>query len=86
MLSYKVNKERTDDYTEGNFTLKKPSYVKSNKIYYFNKEKIIFNVLARVTDDFLDELMKLILTLDEKDKLSIITTNLNEEENKVNVQ
>ncbi len=85
ILSYKVNKEITNDDTEGNFQLKKPSYIKANKLYYFNKEKIDYNVLARVKDEFLDELMKLILTLDEKDKLSIITTNLRDEE-KENVQ
>ena len=79
ILSYKVNKEITNNDTDGDFQLKKPSYTKANKLYYFNKSKIEYNVLARVTDDFLIELMKLILTLDEKDKLSIITTNLEKE-------
>ena len=78
ILSYDVNKEITDNDIEGNFKLKKESYVKTNKLYYFDKKKIEYFVLARVNDDYLDELMKIILSLGEEDRLSIITTNLNE--------
>ena len=80
ILSYSVNKEITNSDLDGDFKLKKASYVKANKLYYFDKKNIKYYVLARVNDDFLEELMKVILTLDEKDRLSIITTNLKEEQ------
>lgn len=76
ILSYDVNTEITNKNIEGKFSLKKPSYVKTNKLYYFNKKKIEYKVLARINDDYLDELVKIILSLDEKDRISIITTNL----------
>ena len=76
MLSYKVNKEITNDNIQGDFELKKPSYVKTNKLYYFNKNKIKYITLARITDEYLDELVKVILELDVKDKLSLITENI----------
>ena len=78
VLSYDVNKEIVDSDIEGEFKLKRESYVKANKLYYFDKKKIEYFVLARVNDDYLDELMKIILSLGEKDRLSIITTNLSE--------
>lgn len=81
ILSYDVNKEITNDDIKGDFKLKKESYVKTNKLYYFNKDKIDYFVLARVTDEYLDELVKIILSLDEKDRLSIITENI-ESDNK----
>ncbi len=76
VLSYDVNKEITNDDIKGKFKLRKGSYIKANKLYYFDKNKISYTVLARINDDYLDELIKLILALDEKDRLSIITTNL----------
>lgn len=76
ILSYDVNKEITNSDIEGEFKLKRESYVKTNKLYYFDKKKIDYFVLARVNDEYLDELMKIILSLDEEDRLSIITTNL----------
>lgn len=76
ILSYKVNKELKNEDIEGEFELKKPSYVKTNKLYYFNKRKIKYAVLARITDEYLDELVKVILELDKKDKLSLITENI----------
>lgn len=76
VLSYNVNKKITNNNIEGNFKLKKKSYIKANKLYYFDKKRIKYFVLAKVNDDYLEELTKFILSLDEKNKLSIITTNL----------
>ncbi len=76
VLSYDGNKEIKDDDIEGSFALKRPSYIKANKLYYFNKENISYRILARITDEYLDELVKIILNLSEEEKLSIITTNL----------
>ena len=80
ILSYDVNKEITNNDIEGNFKLRKESCIKTNKLYYFDKTQIDYFVIARVKDDFLDKLMKIILSLDEEDRLSIITTNLKSKE------
>ena len=55
---------------------KKPSYVKADKLFYFNKDKLDYYVFGRISDDLLDELVKLIIYLDKKDKLVNVTDNL----------
>ena len=80
VLSYPVNKEITNEDIQGEFKLKKESYIKTNKLYYFDKNNIKYHILARVTDEFLDELVKIILSLSETDRLSIITNNLSNKE------
>lgn len=78
VLSYKVNKEIKNKDLKGEFKLKKSSYIKANKLYYFDKNKIVYHVLARITDEYLDDLVKMILNLSEQDKISIITNNLSD--------
>lgn len=79
-LRYKENVEITNQDLAGNYQLKKESYVKADKLFYFNKSKLDFYVFARVSDDFLDALLKVILELSEKERLTLITKNI---ENKV---
>ncbi len=59
---------------EKNF--KKLSYVKADKVFYFNKNKIDYYIIASLKDEYLDELLKLILKLASKGKLSQIIDNL----------
>ena len=54
----------------------KPSYIKADKLFYFNKKKLDYYVFGRISDDLLDELMELINHLSVKDNLTIITDNL----------
>lgn len=76
-LQFEENME-IDTFEKNGNTLKfkKPSYIKADKLFYFNKNKLDYFVFARISDDLLDELMKLILHLSEEDKLTIVTENL----------
>ena len=63
-----------DSMNEKNF--RKSSYVKADKAFYFNKEKLDYYVLATLKDEYLDELLKLILKLASEGKLNQIIDNL----------
>ena len=56
--------------------LKKPSYIKADKAFYFNKDKLDYYVLATLKDEYLDKLLKLILKLVSEGKLNQIIDNL----------
>lgn len=75
-LKYEENIEIKNKDIIGEKELKKPSYVKADKLFYFNKENLDYYVFARVSDAFLDDLLKLILQLSEEEKITIITDNL----------
>lgn len=75
-LKFDENIEVKNEALDGQKELKKPSYVKADKLFYFNKNNLDYYVFARVSDDFLDELLKVILQLSERDKLTIVTNNL----------
>ncbi len=75
-LSHKENMEITEFEKNGTRKLKKPSYAKADKLFYFNKNKLDYYVFGRISDELLDELMKLILYLSDKDKITIVTENL----------
>ena len=68
--------EITEFEKNGTRKLKKPSYAKADKLFYFNKNKLDYYVFGRISDELLDELMKLILYLSDKDKITIVTENL----------
>lgn len=75
-LNYKENMEISSFEKNGIKHFKKSSYVKADKLFYFNKEKLDYYVFGRISDDLLEDLMKLILHLSANDKLTIITENL----------
>lgn len=56
--------------------LRKDSYVKADKVFYFDKDKLDYFVLATINDEFMDELIKIILKLAKDGKLEQITDNL----------
>ncbi len=55
---------------------KKSSYVKANQAYYFNKKKLNYYVFASLKDEYLDDLLKIVLKLNSEGKLKIIMDNL----------
>ena len=76
-LKYKENIEIVEFEKNGRQkNLRKLSYVKADKLFYFDKNKIDYYVLGRVSDEFLKELVKLVLELNEENSLKIITSNL----------
>ncbi|MCI9110386.1 MAG: hypothetical protein HFH47_01070 [Bacilli bacterium] len=76
-LKYKENIEIVEfEKNDRQKNLRKLSYVKADKLFYFDKNKIDYYVLGRVSDEFLKELVKLVLELNEENSLKIITSNL----------
>ena len=74
-LKYKGNIELPLDVMDKE-NLKKDSYVKADKVFYFDKEKLDYFVLATINDEFMDELIKIILKLAMEGKLEQIINNL----------
>ena len=74
-LKYEENMELPLD-SMNKKVLKKPSYVKADKAFYFNKDKLDYYVLATLKDEYLDKLLKLILKLVSEGKLNQIIDNL----------
>lgn len=77
-LKYKENIEICEFENNGIQKFSKPSYIKADKLFYFNKDKLDYYVFGRISDDLLDELMKLILELSNEDKITLVTDNLQE--------
>lgn len=85
ITSFKDNKKKKTNY-KGNFVLskdapnefelKKDSYVKADQSYYFNKKSIKYYIIGTLKDDYLIDLLKLILILSNTGKIKSITTNL----------
>lgn len=74
-LSYEANMELPiDAMKEKDF--KKSSYIKANQAFYFNKEKLDYYVLASLKEEYMDELLKLIVKLASEGKLKQIIENL----------
>ena len=74
-LKYEENKELPIDAMKQK-DFKKSSYIKADKAFYFNKEKLDYYVLAELKDEYLDELLELILKLASEGKLKQVISNL----------
>ncbi len=74
-LKYEENMELPVDAMKTK-NLKKSSYIKADKAFYFNKDKLNYYVLATLKEEYLDELLKLILKLASEGKLNQIIDNL----------
>ena len=74
-LKYEENMELPLD-SMNKKVLKKPSYIKADKAFYFNKDKLDYYVLATLKDEYLDKLLKLILKLVSEGELNQIIDNL----------
>lgn len=76
-LKYKENMEIQKFEKRGlEYQFNKPSYIKADKLFYFDKNKLDYYVFGRISDELLNELLQLILILDEKHKLELVTNNL----------
>ena len=74
-LKYEKNMELPlEAMNEKNF--RKLSYIKADKAFYFNKNKLNYYVLATLKEEYLDKLLKLILKLASEGKLNQIIDNL----------
>lgn len=68
-----------EDEIFGKILNAKNGYVKSDQLYYFDKDKIKFKVIAYMSDEFLEELNMLISKLKKKNYIKKITTNIEKE-------
>ena len=79
-LKYEENLEIKSNEIIGKTINNKEGYIKADQIYYFDKNKIEYKVFAHIEPELLDELVKLIIKLHDKNKLKIITTNIEDKE------
>ena len=78
-LRYEENLEVKTKLKSKNKTNNKSGFIKADQLYYFDKDKIEYYILGHLSKQLLDELMSLIFSLDKKEKLKIITTNIENE-------
>ena len=76
-LSFKENLEIIYKSNSINRINDKDGYIKADQLYYFDKSKIEYYIIARLNPDLLDELLQLILVLNNEGKLKTIIANLN---------
>ncbi len=59
-----------------------PGYIKGvpyyhlNKLFYINKDITDFKILGRISDDFLNKIMMLIVNLDKKGSIKLVMDKL----------
>lgn len=75
-LKYKSNLPVKEKLVSGKLLNSKEGYIKANQLYYFDKKKITYHVIAHIDSNLLNELVKLILLLHEEGSLQIVTTNI----------
>ena len=76
-LSYMENVEVVEFKKNGKTRkFAKPSYIKADKLFYFDKNKLDYYVFGRISEDLLAELIKIIVFLSKEDKLVIVNDNL----------
>lgn len=82
-LSHKENLEVTSDSIVSNYKNNKSGYIKADQLFYFDKSKLDYYVLARVTPELLDELIRLIIELRYEQKLKMNIENIKIEETSI---
>lgn len=75
-FKYKENIPIEKEIISGNHINNKEGFIKVDQLYYFNKSQIDYKVIGQINNEFLEELVKIILRLGKEGKLKIITTNL----------
>ena len=76
-LGFEENLEISEYEKKGKINnFKKSSYIKADKLFYFNKNKLDYYVFGRISDELLYELVKLIVKLNEENKIIQVTYNL----------
>lgn len=79
-LRFKQNLPLQEEKISGSSINNKEGFIKADQLYYFDKNKIEYKVLAHVDAELLDELVQLILELKEEGLLKPIYTNITENE------
>lgn len=74
-LQYQENLEIKNSHLINN-KLKKDSYVKTNKIFYFDKTNIEYYIFGKVSKKYLNQILNLVKLLSEENKLVLVTNNL----------
>lgn len=75
-LRYKENLELKDEDVISKYKSNKDSYIKADKLFFFNKSKLDYFLFGRISDDLLDKLMDLIEELSKEDKLVNVIENI----------
>lgn len=78
-LKYEQNYPIREEKICGKKINNKEGFIKADQLYYFDKSKIEYKVLAHMELELLDELVQLILKLQEKNLLKPIYTNIKDE-------
>jgi len=78
-LSFKSNKEITSADIISKRKNNKSGYIRADELHYFDKTKINYYVFARIDENLLTELVKLIVELKVEKKLKRNSNNLQKE-------
>lgn len=78
-LKHKENLFVKSNSITGKYLNQKNGLKKSDQLYYFNKRKITYNVIAHLDENVFDKLINLINNLELQNKVINISTNLEQE-------
>ena len=72
----KSNLEITPNKIKGRNVNNKSGYIRADDLFYFKKDKIDYKVIGRLSDDMLDKLIKLVISLNVEHKTKDLINNL----------
>lgn len=75
-LKIKSNLEITPNKINGRNVNNKSGYIRADDLFYFKKDKIDYKVIGRLSDDMLDKLIKLVISLNVEHKTKDLINNL----------
>ena len=75
-LKYYGNYEIDSNYINGNSINTKDGYIKINKLYYFDKDKTNYKVIAHIDIRLLSKIYKYMLGLSIKGRLKFVDSNV----------
>ena len=75
-LKYKSNMPIKEKLIKGQKLNNKEGYIRADELYYFDKSKIKYKLIAHMDPDLLNELINLILIINKENKIKINTKNL----------
>lgn len=75
-LRFEQNLAVKEEKISGENINNKEGYIKADQLYYFDKSKIEYKIIAYIDPELLDELVQLILKLKDENLLKPIYTNI----------
>jgi len=78
-LKYKENLPVKEQRITGKRINNKKGYIKADQLYYFDKSKIEYKLLAHMDEKLLNELINLVIDLQTQGLLKPIITNIEKE-------